>query len=407
VKPKAVLAYCREKGIKAVDLRFVDVDGQWRHVTFPLSALMESSFEEGFGHEVLLDPQSDHPPSHAILLPHSEANYLDPFTSQPTLALLTTVQDALMRDENVLDARCVARRAMQYLSSTSVGDGVLVRSSCPFRLSPLRKPVEEIVPDRSTYLACGPSDRDFIFRCQIADLASDSGLQVNRHLNGFGNSSEIHLKPAGLVESSDDVMMLRYLVGQHAWRTDQNVSAENLWLNTQWSILRAGEPIFAGAVHRGLSEVGVHAMAGILRHADAIAAIATAHRQTQPEYSWLRICSSTSVESVVRAAVASHNPRFRTVEFRGAPADCNPYLVGSAVLMAMLDGIQNKVSPGNALSITIEGAADSIPWRIGQTNNNEFSPKALQSQLDSDREFLTRGEVFGDELIDVLCSRFD
>lgn len=97
MKPKAVLAYCREKGIKAFDLRFVDVLGSWRHLTFPVSALTEASFEEGFGHDIVLDQSAGQFPSHAILVPQGVAHYLDPFTPQPTLVLLCSVQDAVMR----------------------------------------------------------------------------------------------------------------------------------------------------------------------------------------------------------------------------------------------------------------------------------------------------------------------
>jgi glutamine synthetase len=219
VKPKAVLAYCREKGIKSVDLRFVDLDGNWRHITFPLSALTESAFEEGFGHEIQLDPHSKLSPAHAILLPQSEANYLDPFTNQPTLVLLATIQDPLMREESSLDSRSVALRAVRFLESTLIGDGVSIRAAFPFRI--LRSEVREqtacpssMRTESSTFLACGPLDRDFLLRCEIADLASESGLTIHRHVSGASESSEMVLKPAGLVESCDDVMMVRYLIGQ-------------------------------------------------------------------------------------------------------------------------------------------------------------------------------------------------
>lgn len=407
MKPKAVLAYCREKGIKAIDLRFVDLDGNWRHITFPLSALTESAFEEGFGHEVQLDPLSRALPAHAILLPQSEANYLDPFTSQPTLILLASIQDTVMREESLLDSRCVALRAVRYLESTSIGDNVQVRACHQFRLVRSEPSDEAVNTSTNSFLVCGPEDHDFVFRCEIADIATDSGLQINRHVSGYDSCSEFYLKPSGLVEGCDDIMMTRYLVGQHAVNQHTKAVIDSLWLPSQWSILRQGEPLFAGSVHRGLSDVGLHAMAGILRHADAIAAIALSQRRMIDGYPWLRLCSSESSDSICRAAVASNNPRLRNIEFRGTLASSNPYLVHSALLMAMIDGIQNKMSPGIALETVIHGAADALAWKIGTGGSHEFNPASLKDQLASDRDFLVRGEVFSEDLIDLICARFD
>ena len=134
MKPKALLAYCREKGIRSVDLRFVDIDGTWRRITLPLSALNETSFEEGFGHSLLLDCSANKQPVHLILVPQSEANYLDPFTNQPTLILIAAVQDSVVREESPLDSRQLAVRAMRYMESASIGDALSIRSCFQFRI---------------------------------------------------------------------------------------------------------------------------------------------------------------------------------------------------------------------------------------------------------------------------------
>jgi glutamine synthetase len=405
VKPKAVLAYCREKGIKAFDLRFVDVSGDWRHISFPISALTEASFEEGFGHEIVLDESAEEAPKHAILVPQGGANYLDPFTPQPTLVLIANVQDAIMREESPLDSRYVAMTAMRYLESSTIGDGVAVKASCQFRtFRPERSEgLDEVQPIVSTLLACGPADRDFRLRCEVAETATEAGVHIERHFSGIRSSSELVLKPTPLVECCDDLFMLRYLLGQNAWNHHEKISAKELWLPSQWAITRQGESIFVGSSYRGLSEAGLHAMGGVVKHADVITAVAIANDASIQSVPWLRLCSSNAVESICRVAITSNNPRDRAIEFRGAPAGCNAYLVYSAVLMAMIDGIQNKTSPGAALEKQIDGASDSIAYTIGMDASGDSGRVQLMEKLMAGSDFLSRGEVFSDELIDSLC----
>jgi glutamine synthetase len=405
VKPKAVLAYCREKGIRSVDLRFVDINGDWRRITFPLAALTEAAFDEGFGHSIVLNPSSNQDPVHAILVPQSEANYLDPFTNQPALILIASVQDAVMRDESPLDSRQLAVRCMRYLESTSIGDGLSVRPRFQFRVR--RDEVSHCGKDGNpnSFLACGFDDHDFELRCVVADAALESGLQIERHFSGADESSEMFLKPSSLVECCDDVMMLRYLIGQHAWRQGARVLLQNLWMPSKWSITRLGDPVLVGTAYRGLSDVGLHAIGGLLKHADAIAAVALSNDYPQDSFPWLRICSDDDSDSICRILVGSHDPRARAIEYLGAPASSNPYLVYSAVLMAMIDGIQNKVSPVAALDVRISGASDSLAWSIGVNGAMQLERKQLMDCLNNDRDFLSRGEVFSDELINLLCGR--
>ncbi len=403
MKPKAVLAYCREKGIKAFDLRYADVLGNWRHITFPVSALTEACFEEGFGHEIVLDPSSNHGLIHSVLVPQGVANYIEPFTRQPTLVLIASIQDAVMREESPLDSRQVAVQAMRYLETSSIGDGLTVRASCQFRVDRQHHPLETPKPDGCTFLACGPQDVDFRMRCDVTDIAADAGLHIERHYSGLNSSSEMILKPSSLVKCCDDVLMLRYLLGQNAASQNQCISTADLWLPNQWSITRQGDSIFVGSSYRGLSESALHAMGGILRHSDAITAIAIANITSSTAVPWLKLCSNEVAKSICRVIVASNNPRDKAIEFRGAPAACNPYLVFSALLMAMIDGIQNKTSPGAALDKRLQKPEDASDFSIGCNDIESNCRRHLMESLMSDCDFLSRGEVFSNELIDLLC----
>lgn len=404
MKPKAVLAFCREKGIKAFDLRFVDIHGGWRHITYPISSLNEASFEEGFGHQVLLNPSETGISSHAILIPQGDASYLDPFTKQPTLVILASVQDAIMREESPIHARHVAIQATRYLQSTGIGDSLAILTGCEFRTYPNQaQPAEHL--DKNSFLACGPMDRDFNFRCESTDCAAEAGVHIDRHFSNSGFSSSLVLKPSHLTKCCDDVLMLRYLIDQHAQRQGIQISQNDLWLPSQWTLERDGESIFVGNAYRGLSNAGLYAMGGILNHADTIAAVALANRTRDLAYSPLRLCASQHPLSICCVRVGSNNPSDRTIEFRGALADCNPYLVFSAVLMAMIDGIQNKMLPGPALEVPKEGLISSDAFSIGSENGRPTSRPFLMSKLMSDCDFLSRGEVFSDALIELLCQQ--
>lgn len=400
MKPKAVLAYCREKGIRSVDLRFVDLVGHWRHITFPVSVLSEASFEEGYGHLIVLDP-SDTKPTYGVLVPQSEANYLDPMTTRPTLVLIASIQDVVTREGNALDSRQLAIRAVRYLESSALGDSHSVRPRFPFRLRSHLKSEDPTVID--SYLGCGPNDLDFNDRCLIADAALEAGVHIERHYCGMNSSSEMVLKPSSLVECCDDIMMLRYLAEQHATNHGASIGWHRLWMSSQWSILRQSDSILVGTSQRGLSDAGVYAIGGILKHADAIAAI-TASTSILESFPWQRACSEHVSESICRVSIASHHPRARSLEYCGIPANCNPYLVNSAVLMAMMDGLQNKISPAPGLDV--HPNAQSIQsMQIGLNDRGDLDLEMLRQRLEEDRDFLCRGEVFSDELLDLLCRK--
>ncbi len=406
MKPKAVLAYCRERGIKSVDLRFSDIQGNWRRITFPLSALTEASFEEGFGQMISIASSSRDSiavaKEYANLVPQSDANYLDPFTTHPTLILIASIQDAMMREESAWDSRQVAIKATRFLETSTIGDGLMVSSSVPFCM--LGSPSDGSC-NANTFLACGLDDKYFTLRCDIADVANEAGLQIDRHFCDINNSSSMILKPSKLVESCDDVMMLRYLVSQFTSQRNVRVSFDNLWITSHWTISRQGESIFAGGAYRGMSDIGLQAMSGILHHASSICAIAAASSPGLIAFPWLRLCSSDHPESICRIAIPSNQPRGRLIEFSGAPSQSNPYLVNSAVIMAMIDGIQNKMAAGKSLDILSSPAFDSTAYALGGSASNALDRGGLKSSLDEDREFLIQGEVFSDDLIDTICDQ--
>jgi glutamine synthetase len=278
----------------------------------------------------------------------------------------------------------------------------MVSASVPFCMPSLP-------PDDSsganTFLACGLDDKHFTLRCDIADVANEAGLQIDRHFCDIKNSSSMILKSSKLVESCDDVMMLRYLVSQFTSQRNVRVSFDNLWINSHWTISRQGESIFVGGAYRGMSDIGLQAMSGILHHASSICAIAAASSPRLSSIPWLRLCSSDHPDSICRIAIPSNQPRGRLIEFSGSPSQSNPYLVNSAVVMAMIDGIQNKMAAGKSLDILNSPAFDRTDYALGGSESNVLDRSGLKSNLDADREYLIQGEVFSDDLIDSICDQ--
>jgi glutamine synthetase len=406
LKPKAVLAYCREKGIRAVDLRFPDLGGRWKHVTFPVSALTEGAFESGFGQELMLRGVEGEVREQMVLLPLSDANYLDPLLEQPTLVILASVHDALTRIESWMDSRAIAMRATEYLRATGIADEAFVRSIQPWTLvhAPVANRERGIEPASRRFLSCGPDDLDFAFRCRLSSSAAEAGVNIERHYRGEHASSEVVLGSLPLLECCDDLMMVRAMMDQMAVQHPIELTTAGLFTSTQWTLQKSGEGIFGSGMHtsspNGVSELGWHAVGGILQHASALAAIAIACSVQREDasasgtYPWRLAVADAHAWSLCNIIYGANPPRSRAIEFRGAPARSNPYLVQSAILMAMIDGIQNK-TPMTGL----DGGREIVAWNEGQIDG-----LPLVQALSDDRDFLLAGSVFSEPLLDWIAA---
>lgn len=389
MKPKAVLAYCREKGIRAFDLRYIDLVGEWRHVSFPIASLTENLFEEGIGQEAWLVPgSSEHP--YAILLPDSEANYLDPFTEQPTLVMAASVQDVVQRQECELDSRFVVAQALRYVQSTAVADDVQVRTALRFGdgAATRRTNGERRLP--------AELDTQFLDRNQISNYATEAGLQVDRHLVSSDGASEILLKPASVLTACDDAVMLRYLIANHLRNVSGSGSIGSNWNSSQWSFIRNGEAIFTDGTYHGISEAGLFAQGGLVKHSVVLSSIylLALSDSLSVTYPFTNSSTGPNARSICRESRSASSPREMVVELNSVPSLANYYLAYAATMMAMVDGILNRYLPtqfenelsGNAL------ADDLHVWK------REEAAAALRS----DWEFLNRGDVFSEELLKCI-----
>lgn len=393
MKPKAVLAYCREKGIRSFDLRYSDLVGGWRQVTLPIANLSEGSFEEGVGQETVLDPLAPYH-SYAILVPQSQAHYLDPFTQQPSLVLVAAIQDILQREESSFDSRFVAAQSLRYLQSTAIADEVRVRISVSFSPASGRA-AAGVSLDRNT-------DSHFLIRSRVADYAAEAGVSVDRHFLNSKNISEFALQPRSILEACDDAVMLRYVIEQTGALSGQSLELGLHWASSQWSLLRGERSIFSGGVYQGISDVGRYALGGVLQHATALSCIYWLSEAGRSNHSPSSIPFSHEFElqspnAFCKPSFDATSPRESVLELHALPASGNYYLGCAATIMAMIDGIQNKTPLPSREQID---SGLVIP-----VVQNRWDRQKAAEALAVDSYFLTQGDVFSEDLIEWIRGR--
>jgi glutamine synthetase len=397
VKPKAVLAYCREKGVKAVDIRFSDGLGRWHQFSMPSTNLIEAVFERGLGHEScsqLLSPEDQTP---WVVVPTPDAKYLDPLQNEPTLVLLASIQDAWTSEEAWFDPRSVSVRVTEAYRGAGVADDVFVSTIAPVNLKATQSCS---MPDTRLQSARerggGRRDPDFAFRSSLMNSAIECGLPLERHYQGRSASSEFLLQARPLVQACDDLLVLRHLIETSSILQAVAIDQVGLVSKSAWNFTKGTDSLIGGSRGFGLSDLGWYAAAGILKHQQALRAIAASSScsRTIVDDPCKSILSDRSNDTLVGVEPMSNDPRYRVLSYRTTPVTSCPYLTLSAIAMAMLDGILQKLSPETELKNTSE----QIP--------TESDAKAiLAERLAEDSSFLMHAEVFSERLLESLYNQ--
>jgi len=442
VTPKEVLALCREKDVKAVDLRFMDFPGLWQHFTIPVGALDEDVFEDGVGFDgsSIRGWQAINE-SDMLVVPQPETASLDPFTDITTLSMVCNIQDPVTREDYTRDPRNVARKATNYLKSTGIGDTCSIGPEAEFFIFDdvrfdhrpeagfyyidsiegqwNRGRVENPnlgykLRHKEGYFPVPPADQMMNIRNEMMQTMIDCGLDVEaqHHEVACGGQAEIDLRFDELVKMADKMMMYKYIVKNVAAKHGKNVtfmpkpllSDNGSGMHTHISLWKGGEPLFAGTGYAGLSEVALYAIGGLLKHAAALCAFAApttnSYKRLVPgfEAPVNLAYSQRNRSAAVRIPMYSPSPKTKRLEFRCPDPSCNPYLSFSAMLMAAVDGIQNKVDPGEPLDKDIY---DLKPEEMADVPTTPGSLQEALAALRADHEFLLRGDVFTPDVIDT------
>jgi len=440
--PKEVLDMAKENGAKMVDLRFMDFPGLWQHFSVPIRELEESSFEDGFG----FDGSSIRgwQPIHAsdmLVIPDPATAKMDPFYEAPTLVLICDIADPVTREPYTRDPRNIVKKADAYLKSTGIGDVAYIGPEAEFfifddiRFESSRfgafYEIDSIEGTWNTgrdegpnlgykprhkegYFPVPPTDKFQDLRTEMVLTLEELGIEIEaqHHEVATAGQSEIDMRFKPLLQMSDQLMWFKYILKNVAYRNNHSVTFmpkplfedNGTGMHTHISIWNGDQPLFAGDKYAGVSQEALYAIGGILKHARALCAFTNpttnSYKRLVPgfEAPVNLAYSSRNRSAAVRLPMYSTSPKAKRIEFRTPDPSCNGYLAFSAILMAVIDGIQNKIDPGDPLDKDIYNLP---PEELAEIPSAPGSLDEALEALKADQEFLLKGDVFTRDAIDM------
>ena len=441
--PKEVIDLAREREAKVVDVRFTDLFGQQQHFSIPAAALDLDKFAEGLafdgssirGFKAINE-------SDMLLIPDPNTAFIDPFFAVTTLNIVCDIEDPITRERYNRDPRQVARKAESYLKSTGLADTAYFGPEAEFYIfNDVRfdqnahsgyyfvdsdegawntgrdeKPNFGFkIPYKRGYFPLPPTDSLQELRTEMMLNLIESGVEVEMHHHevGTGGQAEIDLRFDTLLSMADKMLTYKYIIKNTAIQNGYTVTFmpkplfqdNGSGMHTHQSLWKDGKPLFYDEKgYAQLSEMAVHYIGGLLKHAPALLAFCApttnSYRRLVPGYEAPinLIYSARNRSACIRIPMVSKSPKAKRVEFRAPDPGANPYLAFSALLMAGLGGIQNKITPPAPMDKDLYELEPEDRKGIQQTPGSlEESLSALQS----DHEFLLRGGVFSKDLIET------
>ncbi len=437
--PAEVLAFAKENDAKILDLRFADLPGLWQHVSYPITMLEESSFEDGFGFDgSSIRGWQAISESDMLIMPDSNNAWMDPFTEVATLVIVCNIVDPITKQHYERDPRWIAQKAEKYLAYTGIGDTAYFGAEAEFFI------FDNIRFDQSHhygyyyidseegrwnsgradnnlgyrprykegYFPVPPTDHHQDIRTEMVQTMIAAGIDVECHHHevATGGQCEIDQRFDSLVKSADNMMLYKYIVRNTAFNHGRTVTfmPKPLWndngsgMHVHSSIWNGDTPLFAGDKYAGLSDTALYYIGGLLKHSGALAAFCApttnSYKRLVPGFEApVNLAYSRRNRSAsCRIPMYSASPKSKRVELRYPDPAANPYLCFSAILMAGLDGVQNKIDPGEPLDKDIY---DLSPEELRSVPSLPTSLEGALQALDEDHDFLTRNDVFTEDLI--------
>ncbi len=440
--PKAVLDLAKKNEVKIVDIKFMDLLGTWQHFSVPTSELEESLFEDGLGFDgsSIRGWQAINN-SDMLVMPDPTTAMMDPFMNDSTLSLLCNIVDPITKELYSKDPRNVAQKAEAYLKSTGIGDTAYFGPEAEFFVfddvryqNDSNQCFYAVDSEEGTwnsgrdeepnlgykprhkegYFPVSPSDSLQDIRSEMLLTMEAVGIEMECHHHevATGGQCEIDMRFAPLVKCADNLMWYKYIVKNVAKRHGKTATFmpkplfgdNGTGMHVHQSIWKSGKPLFAGNGYAGFSEMGLHYIGGILKHARAICAFAApttnSYKRLVPgfEAPVNLAYSSRNRSAAVRIPMYSPSPKAKRMEARFPDPSSNGYLAFAVMLMAGLDGIENKIAPGEPMDKDIYAMGReelaNIPTLPGSLD------EALDA-LDADHDFMLKGDVFTQDLIDT------
>ncbi|MCB2145164.1 MAG: type I glutamate--ammonia ligase [Deltaproteobacteria bacterium] len=440
--PEKVLAMAKENGVKVVDIRFMDFPGMWQHFSVPFGELNEGSFEDGFGFDgSSIRGWQPINASDMLVIPDAATAKIDPFFKVPTLVLIGDIADPITRETYTRDPRNIAKKVEAYLKSTGIGDTAFIGpeaeffifddiryksdpQSAAFSIDSVEgfwNTAREEGPNlgyklrhKEGYYPVPPSDKFQDLRSDMLITLENLGIDVEcqHHEVASAGQSEIDMRFKPLVQMADQLMWFKYVLKNVAYKAGHTVTFmpkplygdNGTGMHTHLSIWKEGKPLFAGDKYAGVSQEALWAIGGILKHCRALCAFTNpttnSYKRLVPGYEApVNLAySSRNRSAAIRIPMYSASPKAKRIEFRTPDPSCNGYLAFSAILMAVLDGIQNKIDPGDPLDKNIY---DLPPEELAEIPSAPGSLDAALASLAEDHAFLLKGDVFTKDVIDM------
>jgi glutamine synthetase len=439
--PQEVLNLIREKDIKIIDLKFIDMPGIWQHCSFYKDLIDEDAFTDG----VAFDGSSIRGwkainESDMAMVPDPKTAWIDPFYEEPTLSMICSIKEPRTDEWYSRCPRTIAQKAFDYLVASGIGDGAFFGPEAEFfvfedvRFDQTENKAFYYVDSvegrwnsgkeeaggnlgykpryKEGYFPVAPTDTLQDIRTEMLLTMGKCGVPIEKHHHevATGGQNELGIKFAPIVNAGDYLMIYKYVIKNVAKKYGKTVTFmpkplfndNGSGMHTHQSIWKGGTPLFWGDGYANLSKTALHYIGGILKHAPALLALTNpttnSYKRLVPgfEAPVNLAYSGGNRSAAVRIPLSGTNPKAKRFEFRCPDATCNPYLAFAAMLCAGIDGIKNEIHPGDPLDVDIY---DLSPEELAKVPSTPGSLLDALKALEEDHEFLTSSGVFTEDVI--------
>ena len=439
-----VMKYIKDEDVVFVDVRFCDLPGVMQHFNVPASSVDKSLFEDGqmFDGSSIRGFQAIHE-SDMKLIPDVTSAYVDPFRAEKTLIINFSIRDPFTDEPYSRDPRQVAAKAEAYLKSTGIADTCYFGAEAEFyvfddvRFETKQNAGYYYIDSiegawnsgreeeggnlgyktgyKSGYFPVPPVDHYADLRDQMSLALMNSGIEIERahHEVGTGGQAEINYKFDTLQQSADDVMKFKYIIKNVAWSNGKSATFmpkplfgdNGSGMHSHQSLWKDGKPLFYDELgYAGLSDIARWYIGGLLKHAPSLLAFTNptvnSYHRLVPGYEAPvnLVYSQRNRSACIRIPITGTNPKAKRLEFRVPDPSCNPYLAFSAMLMAGLDGIKNKIEPPAPVD---KDLYELPPDEAAAIPTVPDSLTGVLDALEADHDYLTEGDVFTPDLIET------
>jgi len=444
--PQEALNYIKENQIQIVDLKFIDMPGIWQHLSLYHDQIDETAFTDGvpFDGSSIRGWKAINESDMTMVIDPTTA-WMDPFMAEPTISFICSIKEPRTGEPYSRCPRTIAQKAIDYLLSTGLGDTAFFGPEAEFfifddvRFDQTQNSGYYYVDSiegrwnsgkeeaggnlgykpryKEGYFPVAPTDTSQDMRTEMLLTMAKCGVPIEKHHHevATGGQCELGFRFATLVQAADYLLTYKYVIKNVGKKYGKSITFmpkplfndNGSGMHVHQSIWKDGQPLFAGDQYAGFSQMGLHYIGGILKHAPALLAITNpttnSYKRLVPGFEApVNLAYSQGNRSAsVRIPLSGTNPKAKRLEFRCPDATSNPYLAFAAMLCAGIDGIKNQIDPGAPLDVDIY---DLSPEELSKIPSTPGSLEGALEALEKDHSFLTESGVFTQDFIETWIS---